>query len=158
MTGAGTKFSSSPKLQVAAIEHRGDYSMIGNSMRELKKWIDSKGVEQSGYPFCLYYDNPLETPEASLKSEACIPVTKPFEPEGKFQFKVLEAVDVAETKHEGSQTSFASTYGAFLEGLLKGGYELLGPAREFYMAMSDVKGPGAGFLIQQPIRRSSSNA
>jgi DNA gyrase inhibitor GyrI len=153
MSGKGTIFSTSPKLLIAFVEHTGSYSTIGDTMRELKSWIDAKGLEQSGYPFCLYYDNPQETPEPKLRSEACIPVLRPFESEGKFQFKELKPADVAETRHQGPQESFPSTYGPFLESLLSSGYQLLGPAREYYSTVSDVKGPGTGFLIQQPIRR-----
>jgi DNA gyrase inhibitor GyrI len=147
------EFSLSPGIFVAYVEHSGSYSGIGAPMRELKAWIDSKGIEQSGYPFCLFYDNPSETPEKDLRSEACIPVSKPFTGEGKFRAKGLEQVNVAETRHEGPGETFAMTYGPFLEGLLKEGYQLLGPAREYYTTVSDVRGPGAGFLIQQPISK-----
>ncbi len=153
MSATETKFSVSPKMLVCYVEHHGSYLTIGALMRELKDWIDSKGIEQSGYPFCLYYDNPLETPELELRSEACIPVAKPFVPEGKFQVKELQQVNVAEIRHSGPPEQFADTYGPFLEALTKGGFQLVGPAREYYMTVSDVRGPGAGFLIQQPITK-----
>ncbi len=153
MTAAETKFSVSPRLTVAAVVHIGPYGDIGVVMRELKSWIDSRGIEQSGYPFCMYYDNPFEKPASELRSEACIPVAKPFESEGKFVMKELPQVDVAETRHQGPPEEFGKTYGPFLEGLLNGGYQIAGPAREYYTTVSDVKGPGAGFLIQQPIAK-----
>jgi DNA gyrase inhibitor GyrI len=147
------KFTTAPKVIVAFIERRGAYSGIGEDMQKLKNWIDSKGIEQAGYPFCQYFDNPGETPEASLRSEACIPVRKEFHPEGEFKMKELGEAQVAETKHTGRPEDFATTYGPFLEGLLKQGYDLVGPAREYYMTVSGVKGPGSGFLIQQPIAK-----
>ena len=153
MAGPEVKFATAPKMIVASVEWKGAYSQIGGAMRELKNWIDSKGIEQSGYPFCLYYDNPSETPVEELRSEACIPVTAPFQPSGKFKLKSFEEAEVAETKHEGPPENFGMTYGPFLEGLLNSGYMIVGPAREFYMTVSDVKGPGAGFMIQQPIAR-----
>ncbi len=153
MTAGETKFSVSPKLVVASVEHRGPYDGIGAAMRELKDWIDAKGIEQSGYPFCLFYDNPRETPANELRSEACIPVSGPFEGEGKFKLKELPEASVAETRHEGPPEQFPMTYGPFLEGLLDSGYQLLGPAREYFTTVSDVKGPGSGFLIQQPIAK-----
>ncbi len=153
MSAPETKFSASPRVIVAFIEHRGSYSAIYDAMRELKEWIDKNGIEQSGYPFCLYYDNPTETPADELRSDACIPVSKPFQPEGKFQMKELQEVLVAETRHTGPPEQFARTYGPFLEGLLNSGYQLLGPAREYYTSVSDVKGPGSGFLIHQPVAK-----
>jgi DNA gyrase inhibitor GyrI len=145
------KFTTAPKLIVAAVERTGSYSTIGETMRELKTWIDSKGIEQAGYPFCLFYDNPTETPEAELRSEACIPVAKPFEAEGKFMMKEFVEAQVAETRHQGPPEDFGKTYGPFLEGLLNQGYQISGPAREYFMTVSDVNGPGSGFLIQQAV-------
>jgi len=153
MSGPETKFSVSPKMIVAFVEHRGDYGTVGASMKVLKDWIDRKGIEQSGYPFCLFYDNPTETPADDLRSDACIPVQKPFLAEGVFRLKELPQVDVAETRHQGPPEDFPKTYGPFLESLLKSGYRLLGPAREYFMSVSEVRGPGSGFLIQQPVSK-----
>lgn len=122
-------------------------------MKDLKAWIDSNGVEQTGYPFCLFYDNPTETPEEELRSEACIPVAARFKPAGKVMVKEIPETEVAETRHEGSSEKFAETYGPFLEGLLNSGYQIVGPAREYFMAVADARGPGSGFLIQQPIAK-----
>ena len=144
---------TAPKMTVASVERKGPYPEIGAAMQRLKSWIDSKGIEQAGYPFCLFYDNPTETPEGELRSEACIPVRAPFQSEGDVMFKELAEVQVAETRHTGPAEEFAKTYGPFLEGLLNGGYALVGPAREFFMTVSEVKGPGSGFLIQQPIAK-----
>ncbi len=145
------KFTDSPKLIVATVAMRGSYFRIGDTMKRLKDWIDSKGIEQAGYPFCMFYDNPTETRESDLRSEACIPVEKPFEPEGEFKMKELGETPVAETRHQGPPEEFAKTYGPFLEGLLNQGYQIVGPAREYFMSVSEVKGPGSGFLIQQPV-------
>jgi effector-binding domain-containing protein len=147
------KFTTAARLTVASVERKGPYSGIGETMRRLKSWIDSKGMEQAGYPFCLFYDNPSETPEAELRSEACIPVVKAFQSEGEYQMKEFPEAQVAETRHAGPPEEFAKTYGPFLEGLLNQGYQIVGPAREYFMTASDVMGPGAGFLIQQPISK-----
>jgi effector-binding domain-containing protein len=154
MSAPETKFTNAKRMIVAYVERRGPYSGIGESMQKLKEWIDSKGIEQAGYPFCMFYDNPTETPEAELRSEACIPVGKEFAPEGEFKLKTLGEVTAAETRHQGPPEEFAKTYGPFLEGLLRDGYRLVGPAREYFMAVSDVKGPGSGFLIQQPVSKA----
>lgn len=147
------KFTTAPKIIVASVERKGSYSTIGESMRDLKTWIDSKGIEQAGYPFCLFYDNPTEKAEAELRSEACIPVAKAFQSEGNFMMKEFGEAQVAETRHEGPPEEFSKTYGPFLEGLLNQGYQIVGPAREYFMTVSEVQGPGSGFLIQQPVAR-----
>lgn len=153
MSSPEVKFATAPKMVVAYVERKGAYSGIGEDMQRLKGWIDSKGIEQAGYPLCQYFDNPEETPAAELRSEACIPVRKEFLPDGEFKAKELAEAHVAETRHTGPPEEFARTYGPFLEGLLKQGYDLVGPAREYYMTVSEVKGPGSGFLIQQPVSK-----
>jgi effector-binding domain-containing protein len=153
MSRPAISFTVAPKVVVASLERRGAYSGVGEAMKELKEWVDSKGVKQIGKTFCMFFDNPSETPEPMLRSEVCIPVTRVFEGEGKFRVRELAETQVAETHHRGSPERFALTYGPFLETLVKGGYRLLGPAREYYMDYSDVTGPGAGFLIQQPIAK-----
>jgi AraC family transcriptional regulator len=147
------RISSAPKVTVASAEHRGAYGSIGATMKELTDWLDSRGIQRSGDPFCMFYDNPTETPEQELRSEACVPVSSSFTPEGRFRLKELPQVEVAETRHTGPPEQFAVTYGPFLEGLLKGGYRLLGPAREYFRSPSDVRGPGSGYLIQQPVAK-----
>jgi len=147
------KFTTAHKMLVASAARKGPYSRIGETMQSLKRWMDSKGIEEVGYPFCLFYDNPSETPAEELRSEACIPVAKPFDPEGEFVIKEFPETQAAETRHEGPPEQFGLTYGPFLEGLLNQGYRIVGPAREYFMTVSDVKGPGSGFLIQQPIAK-----
>jgi DNA gyrase inhibitor GyrI len=154
MAAPEVKFTTASRLLVASLERRGPYSGIGETMRSLKAWIDARGMEQAGYPFCLFYDNPKETAEADLHSEACIPVSKPFEPEGDFRLKEFAPVQVAETRQLGPPGDFSSTYEPFLKGLLTMGYRAVGPAREYFMTVSDVRGPGSGFLIRQPIAKT----
>lgn len=153
MPDTSPRFSRCPKLLVASAEFRGSYTVIGLAMEELAEWLDMRGIKYAGDPFCMFYDNPGETPESQLRSEACIPVSTPFQPEGKFKLKELSEVDVAETRHEGPPEKFAMTYGPFLESLIRSGYKLLGPTREYFTKVSDVKGPGTGYLIQQPISK-----
>ena len=156
MSQPDVKYTHAPKLTAFSLEMRGSYQRIGEAMKKVKAWIDEEGIEQAGYPFCMFYDNPGETPEPELRSEACIPVAGKFEPQGQFRMKEVGETLVAETKHEGRPEEFAKTYGPFLEGLLKQGYQIVGPAREFFLTASDVKGPGSGFLIQQPIAKKQS--
>ena len=153
LSGPAVEFEVAPKIMVASLERRGPYAGVAKAMSELKSWIDSKGIEQVGYPFCLYYDNPTERLEPELRSEVCIPIAEVLEGEGRFRAKEMAGTQVAETRHKGPPDQFAMTYGPFPEGLLKGGYRILGPVREYYMTISDATGPGAGFPIQQSIAK-----
>jgi effector-binding domain-containing protein len=145
------KSGRSKRTTVASVGRRGPYSGIGGDMSSLKRWIESNHVQESGHPFCMFYDNPLETPEGELRSGACIPVTQPFESEGRSGCRELPEVEVAETSHPGPPEESYKTYGPFLQGLLKAGYRLQGPAWEGFRSVDDVRGPGSGYLIRQPI-------
>ena len=153
MVPSQVRFSVTGKTVVASVAHIGASGTIGDDMPALKAWMDFKGVERAGRPFCLFFDNPRETPEEEPRSEACIPILRPFLPEGKFRTKELPETAVAEMKHEGSPDEFYLTYELFLESLINGVYRILGPAREYYTAMTEVKGPRTSFLIQQPIAK-----
>ena len=147
------RFSTSPSMTAVCAARRGAYSGIGDTLASLSRWLESKGVEPAGDPFCLFYDNPGETPEDELRSEACVPVASPVQGTGEFRTKEFPAAKVAETSHPGPQQDFPWTYGPFLEGLLKLGFVIDGPAREYFRKASDVKGPGSGYLIQQPVSK-----
>jgi len=149
------RFTVAPRILAASVQLKGSYSKWGMGLMELKAWMDRRNVKPAGRPFALFYDNPLETPAEVLRSEACYPVAKPFKSEGRFRFKEFSECQVAETTHSGPPEEFTKTYGAFLEGLLKSGYRLLGPAREFFDSPSEKTGPGMGSLIQQPIGRTT---
>jgi len=122
-------------------------------MLELESWMRSKGVRAAGNPFALYYDNPEGRDPEELRSEVCIPVEAPFPSSERVKFKEFPQTEVAETRHLGPPEKFAETYGPFLEWLLNNGFQIVGPAREFYEGISKRMGPGSGILIQQPIRK-----
>jgi effector-binding domain-containing protein len=140
-------------MTVVYIERRGPYEGIGLDLQEISDWLAAEKVQAAGKPFCMYYDNPGETPRSELKSEACMPVSGRVRTVGRMKVKELLAADVAETAHKGKPEDFAMTYGPFLEWLITHGYKLDGPAREYYDAITAKMGPGSGVLIQQPVRR-----
>lgn len=153
MADAGVKLAVEPKMTAACLETRGPYQGVGDAMRELEAWLRGKGVEGAGPSFCLFYDNPFETPEGDLRAAVCIPIRTGVAPEGKFEVREFAETEAAETRHDGPPEEFGKTYGPFLEGLIGAGYDLVGPAREYFNKAADVRGPGSGFVIRQPIAK-----
>jgi DNA gyrase inhibitor GyrI len=153
MSRPAVEFKVAPRIVVASSERRRPYAGVADAMRDPKSWTDSKGIEQTGYHFCLYYDDPTETPESELRSEVCIPIAGVLDGEGRFRVKEMAETEVAETRHRGPPGQFAMTYGPFLEGLLKSGCRILGQTRGYYMTISCATGPDAGLLIQQPVAK-----
>ncbi|HUI86851.1 MAG TPA: GyrI-like domain-containing protein [Nitrososphaerales archaeon] len=153
MSTPPTRFSLAPRILAATLEHKGPYDRIGEGVVALKSWMAKKKLKPAGNPFALYYDNPEGRDPAELRSEVCIPVESAFASTKKVKFKEFPQTEVAETRHLGPPEEFAKTYGPFLEWLLGNGFEIVGPAREFYDKVSKKMGPGSGILIQQPIRK-----
>lgn len=153
MASPSVRFTREPAVRVAYLERRGPYSRVGAAMAELDRWVKGRGADQAGFPFCLFYDNPFETPEGELRSAACIPVRGELAPEGKFEVREFPPVDVAETRHNGPPEKFGETYGPLLEGLFRQGYSIAEPPREYFRRVEDVLGPGSGFAIRQPVRK-----
>lgn len=62
-----------PPCRVAALPHRGSYAHIGQAFERLAAWAAGRGLMgPQTQSFGLYYDDPHGTPEAQLRSHACI--------------------------------------------------------------------------------------
>ena len=83
MAGPKVTFATAPRMVAASLKHNGSYTRIGETMEKLAEWARAKKLEPAGNPFCLYYDNPGETPVDELRSEACIPVRRSFRGQGE---------------------------------------------------------------------------
>lgn len=147
------RFVREPKKTVAYIELKGPYSGAGRAMAELWRWVESAGAETAGDPFCMFFDNPSETPEAELRSAVCVPIRGDVAPDGRFQVRELPEADAAETRHVGPPEEFGRTYGPFLESLMAAGFSIAEPAREYFRRPEDAGGPGTGYAIRQPISK-----
>ena len=59
--------------QVLALQHFGDYQMIGASFERLMAWAAGRGLlEKPARSYAIYYDDPISKPKADLLSEACL--------------------------------------------------------------------------------------
>ena len=55
------------------VEHVGDYRRMGDAMRRLFASAQEAGLEPSGAPFALFFDDPSLVPARELRARACIP-------------------------------------------------------------------------------------
>lgn len=151
LTLTGFKAEKAVPIRVAYVELVGPYESWGKGLMELVSWLETNGVPMAGSPMGLFYDNPLETPPEKLRSEACVPVKAGLRPGGKFRVRDLSGGMLAVTRHRGPPERYTETYGSFLEGLLKEGYTLKGPAWEVFDKPRQDLRPGMGIAIRQPI-------
>ena len=138
---------------MAYVELIGPYKDWGRGLMELKAWLESRRARIVGKPIRLFYDNPTETPEDQLHSDARFPIEGEIEPQDKFRIKDLPSGEVAVTRHVGPPDHYARTYGSFLESLLKHGYTFYDPTREIFDDVHPELSPGMGIQIQQLVKK-----
>lgn len=63
-----------PGATVAALVHHGDYADIEPSYFKLLEWMHAHGVARSGRFMETYLNNPMETPDAELRTQLMVPV------------------------------------------------------------------------------------
>jgi AraC family transcriptional regulator len=64
-----------PEIRVAALRHRGAYNRISETFKRFAPIAHDAGLFVPGaLPLALYYDNPMKTPEADLRSDAAISI------------------------------------------------------------------------------------
>ncbi len=64
-----------PAFHVAGIRHLGAYTQIGGAFGKLFEWAGPAGVlGPTTTTLGVYWDNPEETPEPELRSDACVTV------------------------------------------------------------------------------------
>ena len=108
-----------PATKVIALQHHGDYQVIGQSFERLMAWAAGRGLlEQPMRCYALYYDDPVSKPKEQLLSEACIAPSDPSR---------LDALPAGEVRVMSIEAARCATY------LFKGPYaELDKPYRWLY--------------------------
>jgi effector-binding domain-containing protein len=115
------------------VEGTGSYTGIGRLLEEVFAAVREQGVEPSGPPFALYYDDPGRTPLAELRMRACLPVAAPLEPRAPLAYEVLESTTVVYAFVAGPYPDVPRAYPALFEYLRQLDWVDVGPIREIYL-------------------------
>ncbi|MBV9387640.1 MAG: AraC family transcriptional regulator [Chroococcidiopsidaceae cyanobacterium CP_BM_ER_R8_30] len=74
---AKVKLITFKDTKVAVLEHRGDPSLIGNSVRKFIEWRKQNNLPpQVGNTFNILYDNPSETPPEKCRFDICVSIER----------------------------------------------------------------------------------
>lgn len=95
-------------LRVAYVVHRGAYPQIGRAFERLVAWAGPRGLFATGRSVGVFYDDPRVTPEADLRSAACVEVGPGVGPDAGAGVEVMTIPG-----------------GRYAVGVLKGSYERL---------------------------------
>jgi|SRR5688572_12606597 len=115
------------------VEARGSYTRVGDHLGEVVRLAQEQGLEVTGPPFALYYDDPGRVPAAELKLRACLPVAGPGGHGSPLQYDVLESTTVVYAFASGPYPEVPRIYPALFAYLAELGWRENGPIRESYL-------------------------
>jgi effector-binding domain-containing protein len=115
------------------VEALGSYTQVGEHLGEVVRMATEQGLEISGPPFALYYDDPGQVPIEALRLRACLPVTGPIGFREPLRYDVLESTTVAYAFASGPYPEVPRIYPALFRYLAELGWRENGPIRESYL-------------------------
>lgn len=128
------------------MEHTGSYTETGALIPTLHRELLAQGLEPSGPPFALYYDDPAVTAAGDLRSRACVPILAPRSPVTPLRYDVLPSTTVAYAFAAGPYPEAPRVYPGVFAFMDKMNWSLAGPIREVYLTPPNPDTP-AGELV-----------
>lgn len=114
-------------------EHRGSYTETGSLIPTLQRELLAQGLEASGPPFALYYNDPARTAVGDLISRACFPISAARSPLSPLRYDVLPPVTVAYAYASGAYPEVPRVYPGIYAYMQKNNWVENGPIREIYL-------------------------
>ena len=114
------------------VEVFGDYRRIGDTMRALQQRAKLAGIEASGPPFVLYFDDPAQVATSQLRARACLPVNVRIGSSPGLELDLLPRAMVAYTNVRGAYPELPRAYPSLFNYLRDHGWVANGPLREIY--------------------------
>ena len=121
------------EMQVAYIAHVGPYGEVGPLFAEIAGWLAGKGLQISGPPFGIYYDNPEVVPAEKLRCEVGFPFIGETQGEGRIKVKKIPGREVLSGIHKGPYREVGPVYEALTRHAVKKGYSIVGAPVEIYL-------------------------
>lgn len=115
------------------IDVRGSYTATGRRLADLVSHMRTAGIEASGPPFGLYFDDPGRTPAEELRSRACIPVDRPPAKSALLEYDVLPRANVVYAVVGGAYPEVPRAYPGLYAYMQRMGWVENGPVREIYL-------------------------
>lgn len=120
------------------LDHRGDYREAGPRIAELLGEAAAQGAPLRGAPFILYYDDPSDTPIASLRARIAIGLSdevteQRFTPRPPLFLDQLPERPVVYAAVGGSYAEVARAYPGIIAYMQEKGWSPSTPIRESYL-------------------------
>jgi effector-binding domain-containing protein len=115
------------------LEARGSYTGIGALLERAHALMAEAGIEASGPPFALFYDDPGLVPVEELRMRACFPVGAGVRPAAPLAADRLPSTTVVYAFIAGPYPEVPRAYPKLFAFLDELGWVLDGPIREIYL-------------------------
>jgi len=111
----------------------GSYTRIGETLAAADRAVRDQGIEASGPPFALFYDDPGSVASESLRARACFPVGTRFTPKPPLEYAELESTTVVYAFVAGPYPEVPRAYPGLFEYMRTLSWVENGPIREVYL-------------------------
>ena len=115
------------------IEHVGSYTETGTLIPALHRELAAQGMEASGAPFCLFFDDPALVEAGRLVSRACVPIAGPRSPQSPLAYDILPSTTVAYAFVTGPYPDAPRAYPGIYKYMDHMNWVESGPIREIYL-------------------------
>lgn len=115
------------------VPYEGSYVETGRLLPMVQRAMLEQGLEPTGPPFALFYDDPGQVPVEKLRSRACVPVDRPVDPSGGLDYDVLPSTTVVYAFASGAYPEVPRCYPGLYGYLATMGWVEDGPIRETYL-------------------------
>lgn len=115
-----------PKKRLAAVEHRGDYQKLGDSLHKLMLWAKAQPIhlKKPGEAFGFTYNDPYRVPAEDFRFDLALTIPENFKLKGEVVEKELPAGQYATVLHKGSRKNIGDViYGLYRDWLPTSGEE-----------------------------------
>lgn len=115
------------------LEHFGSYTDTASHIPSVLREMKAQGLEAAGPPFCLFYDDPAQTPVERLRSRACVPIDGYRSPRSPLDYNVLPSRSVAYAFVSGPYPNAPRAYPKLFQFMEGQGFAMDGPILERYI-------------------------
>jgi len=120
-------------LAYVFVDHLGSYTETGRELETVAAAMSEQGLEPSGPPFTLFYDDPGQVPVAELRSRACFPIEAQVVPEAPLEVDALPGGTVVYAFVGGPYPEVPRAYPGLFQYMDGLNWVENGPIREIYL-------------------------
>ncbi len=137
------------------LEHQGSYTDTAAHIPALLREMKVQGLEAAGPPFCLFYDDPAQTPVEQLRSRACVPINGLRSPRSPLDYNFLPSRSVVYAFVSGPYPNAPRAYPKLFQEMERNGWVMDGPILERYIVPPEEAKAASDFVceIQIPFGR-----